>query len=233
MTEISSTLKNAQAWGLPNVLEYFNDHRTTSSHVYPSEWVFLRDRLLEGISILDVGCAQGGFAGIIGEHIKKFAYTGIDSNEDMIRLAKEKFPAQNFAKIEGGDLSSLANAKFNLVLVLGILHLHESWRQTLAEAWKYCADSLIFDLRETHRDTIEDKNISYFKMNFGDEGDTSNSFTLPYNLINATEAEETIYRIFHDAAKIEHYGYRHPLSDSAVSPEKNAITRTWCITRQC
>jgi SAM-dependent methyltransferase len=231
MTDKGSANRNDQAWGLPNVLDYFGDHRITSNHVYPSEWVFLRDRLREGVNILDVGCAQGGFAGIVAEHVKDFDYTGVDINEEMIKLAKERFSSRNFAKIEEGDLSLLADAKFNLVLVLGILHLHESWRQTLAEAWKHCADSLIFDLRETHQDTIEDKDISYFKMNFGDGDDTSAAITLPYNFINAAEAEEAINSIFHDAAKIEHYGYRHPLSESAVSPEHNAITRTWCVTR--
>ena len=227
----NSTFKNADAWGLPNVLNFFQHHRTTTDHIYPSEWIFLRDRLSEGMSILDVGCAQGGFAGIVAEHVKDFSYTGVDINEDMIRIAKEKFPAHQFINIQEGDLASLSNTKYDIVLVLGILHLHESWRKTLAEAWRHCSDSLIFDLRETHNPTIEDKGRSYFKMDFGKSGEHHAATILPYNLINGADAEEAINGICREATRIEHYGYRHAMSDSAVTPEKEAITRTWCVTR--
>ncbi len=111
MTRKSSAHQNSQAWGLPNVLNYFNGHRTTSQHVYPSEWIFFRDRLAEGIDILDVGCAQGGFAGIVAEHVKAFSYTGVDINEDMIRIAKDKFPAHQFINIKEGDLAPLEEAR--------------------------------------------------------------------------------------------------------------------------
>jgi len=230
MTEGSSSQRNAEAWGLPNVLDYFQNHRTTSEHVYPSEWIFLRDRLKEGMSILDIGCAQGGFAGIAGEHLKEFFYTGVDINEDMVGIARDRFPRHEFLCIEEGNLSALGDVKFDLVLILGILHLHEAWRDTLEAGWRVCSGSLIFDLREYYGATIEDKSRSSFEMNFGAGGDDA-SVSLPYNLINAAEAEETISDICDNVSRIEHYGYRHAVSESARTPEKDVITRTWCVAR--
>ena len=81
---------NAAAWGLPGVLDFFSRHRTTSEDVYPSEWLFLKDRLRDGMSVLDVGCAQGGFASVLDEHLGDFSYTGLDINSEMIALARER-----------------------------------------------------------------------------------------------------------------------------------------------
>ena len=45
---------NAESWNQPNVVSFFDNHRTTKSDVYPSEWFFLKDRLQENMSILDI-----------------------------------------------------------------------------------------------------------------------------------------------------------------------------------
>ena len=140
---------NASAWGLPNVLRFFDQARTTSADVYPSEMHFLENCLQEGISVLDVGCAQGGFATVLSEHLADFSYTGVDISETMIDVAAEKHPTHQFYCCPEGDLSVLSNRQFDLVLVLGILHLHEAWRQTLAAAWAHTKNAIIFDLRLT------------------------------------------------------------------------------------
>ncbi len=87
---------NAESWNQPNVVSFFDSHRTTTSDVYPSEWFFLKDQLQEGMSILDIGCAQGGFAGIIGEQLSKFSYTGVDISKAMITKASAKYPQHIF-----------------------------------------------------------------------------------------------------------------------------------------
>tara|TARA_B100001245_G_C22610760_1_gene301844 strand:+ start:423 stop:608 length:186 start_codon:yes stop_codon:yes gene_type:complete len=45
---------NAESWNQPNVVSFFDNHRTTKSDVYPSEWFFLKDQLQEDMSILAV-----------------------------------------------------------------------------------------------------------------------------------------------------------------------------------
>lgn len=224
---------NADAWGLPGVLKYFETERTTTDHVYPSEWFFLKDKLREGLSVLDIGCAQGGFASVLGEHLNDFSYTGLDINSEMIENARGKHPDATFHIMNEGDFSVLGDRRFDLVLVLGILHLHETWRQTIEAAWRHTGGGLIFDLREISGPSIEDKQRSFFRMNFGGGGDDHNEATLPYNLINSAEALETVERIGAEAEVIKNYGYIHGVSGSAQCPVDSAMFNTWCLDRTC
>jgi SAM-dependent methyltransferase len=180
---------NAALWSRPFVVDYYESHRRTSGDVYSSEWIFLKDHLREGISILDVGCAHGGFAGIIAEHIRDFNYTGTDISETMIAKARARFPQHRFSAVRPGSESLPASESFDLVLCLGILHLHATWRDTICNAWKHTGKTLILDLRLTGNKTIEDKTISNFIMDPAMDRDQSVSGEcLPYNIINIAQA---------------------------------------------
>jgi SAM-dependent methyltransferase len=90
---------NAAAWGIPNVLDFFRTARSSCQQVYRSEWFFLRPALIEGLSVLDVGCAQGGFVSVLSEHLQDFTYTGLDINGEMIAKARERHPDSRFIEI--------------------------------------------------------------------------------------------------------------------------------------
>lgn len=222
---------NAEAWGLPRVLDFFEARRATTDEVYPSEWFFLRDRLRDGMTVLDVGCAQGGFARVLGEHLGAFSYTGVDINADMVARARAKHPGHAFHHVAEGDLAVLGERRFDLVIVLGILHLHEAWRDTLAAAWRHTGGCLVFDLRETHLPTIEDKARSYFRMDFHGGGPEHAETTLPYNVVNAGEALAVVTETCRGAARISHYGYLHAVSPAAVCPLDEVMANTYCVER--
>lgn len=207
----------AQSWSQPGVLGFFERERQTTDQVYPSEWFFLKDLLKEGIRVLDIGCAQGGFAQVLAEHLEDFSYTGVDISAEMIDKAKARYPTHRFLVTPEGDLSALGTERFDLVLVLGILHLHESWRETLASAWNHTGGALLFDLRETEGPTLEDKSVSWFGMDFS--GDAEKAETrLPYIVLNAGQALSEAVRLTEGAAKLARYGYRHPPSSAARTP---------------
>lgn len=222
---------NAAAWGLPRVLDFFETRRATTEEVYPSEWFFLKDRFMEGTSVLDIGCAQGGFVSVLQEHLASFSYTGVDINADMIARARDKHSGHAFHHVPEGDYAVLGNTRFDLVLVLGILHLHETWRDTIAAAWKHTGECLILDLRETDGPSIEDKSVSYMKMDFHGGGKDHSETTLPYNVINAGKALGTVTGLCQGAARISHYGYLHPVSSAAVCPVDRVTATTYCIER--
>lgn len=226
-------MSNAEAWGLPSVLDFFDTARATTGQVYPSEWFFLKDRLREGMSVLDVGCAQGGFATVLGENLTTFRYTGIDISADMVERARARHPRHTFHQIgENTDWTALGEETFDLVLVLGILHLHEGWRDTIRRAWARTRACLLLDLREHEGATVEDKAKSYFRMDFGDHPDAQHQQTrLPYVLVNSAEALATVRTSTPDARRISHFGYLHPVSGSAVTPVSEAMANVWCIDR--
>lgn len=220
----------AASWSQPGVIEFFARERGTTSDVYPSEWFFLKDRLKEGISVLDIGCAQGGFASVLGEHLKDYSYTGVDISPEMIEKAQERHPRQRFFCCPEGDLAVLGDQRFDLVLVLGILHLHETWRNTLSTAWKHAKEALLFDLRETEGVSLEDKALSWFGMDFS--GDAEKPETrLPYIVLNAGEALKEAVRLTEGARHLSRYGYRHPPSKAARTPLAMIMTSAYLAQR--
>jgi SAM-dependent methyltransferase len=223
--------ENANSWGLSGVIDYFQDNRRTTDHVYPSEWFFLKDCLTEGVSVLDVGCAQGGFAGVIGENVSSFTYTGLDINGTMIDIARDRYPDHMFYHVAEGDYSVLGNGTFDLVLVLGILHLHETWRDTMALGWRHTKGDLIFDLREGAGPSVEDKSVSYFKMDFGVQDQEHEARTLPYIIVNASEALETVTAICENAGRLQRYGYTQSPSPSAVTPVSTVMAEVYKVSR--
>ncbi len=231
LAEAGPQSSNAGAWGTAGIMKYLSENRTTTKHVYESEWHFLKGLMKEEMSILYVGCAQGGFVNIFREHLDSFSYTGIDINEDMIRQARDQYPAQTFHHAWEGDFSAVAGQRYDLVLVLGILHLHETWRETLAAAWQCTGQDILFDLRETKQETLQDKKLSYFRPPVYDGTDVSDAPTLPYSVINESEANSIILDICGAAAKTDKYGYTHPVSAFASCPYEKVIMRTWKVSR--
>ncbi|MES2218874.1 MAG: class I SAM-dependent methyltransferase [Pseudomonadota bacterium] len=222
---------NANAWGHESILNFFDKKRLTTQHIYPSEWFFLKDKIKDDISLLDIGCAKGGMANVLAENLANFNYVGVDINEQMIDAAKQRYPQHIFYQITEEDYSVLQGKQYDLVLCLGILHLHESWRNTIKEAWRHTRKCLILDLRETHLASIEDKKQAYFKMDFDNISNPTSNYILPYNIINTAEALRTIHEVCEDAAHIAHYGYTQALSGLAVSPIKKIMANVYCIER--
>lgn len=222
---------NAAAWSLPRVLDFFATHRSGTADVYASERFFIEPRLKPGIRVLDVGCAQGGFASVLTEHLKDFEYTGVDISADMIDAARVRHPQHSFHQVLEGRLGPAEGQKFDLVLVLGILHLHEKWRDTLAAAWRATAGSLIFDLRETDSPTIDDKARSYMRMDFHG-GDARHAATrVPYIVLNAGEALGAARTLCADAQRLSRYGYLHPVTASATTPVAEVMASVYCAER--
>lgn len=222
---------NANAWGHESILSFFEKNRLTKNDIYPSEWFFLDKKIVNGINILDIGCAKGGMANILSECVQDFSYVGVDINAHMIESAKKKYPQHLFYQINEDDYSILGDTQYDLVICLGILHLHESWRHTIKVAWQHTQGSLILDLRETYHASIENKALAYFKMDFTNTNSITPNYFLPYNIINSTESLRTIHEICSDASKISYYGYTQAVSELAVSPIKKLMATVYCIER--
>lgn len=222
---------NASAWSLPGVLRFFEDHRTTSRDVYRSEWFFIKDRLRDGMTVLDIGCAQGGFAAILAEHVKDLQYTGVDISAAMVEAARARFPQHRFLTVPEGNYAALGQARYDLVLVLGILHLHETWRETISTAWRHTGGSLILDLRETDEQTVEDKSLSYMRMDFNRDDDTHREARVPYNVINSHDAQEIVRSLCPGARAVNLYGYETDVAASAVVPRRPVKAMAYCVER--
>lgn len=105
--------------------KYGNDPR--ASDASKQESLDIRYRALAGVcnldgkSILDVGCAQGGFGAFLHEKFSPKEYLGVDISKRMIDEAKKLHPSLNFENINVLDLPD-AN-KFDVVFAEGIFYL--------------------------------------------------------------------------------------------------------------
>jgi tRNA (uracil-5-)-methyltransferase TRM9 len=81
------------------------------------------------ISVLDVGCGNGRFAGFLEKHLAfPFQYVGIDSSEALLAHAHDKHAAAAHVAfemcevLEPQSLPPIARSSFDLICVFGVLH---------------------------------------------------------------------------------------------------------------
>lgn len=219
----------AATWNEAGWVSFYENKRDTTSQVYPSEWFFLESLLVEGMSVLDVGCAVGGFASILAQHLRQFTYTGVDISAEMIERARKKHRSHQFHVVDEADLAVLADNTYDVVIALGVLHVTRKWRELVGLAWARTKQSLLIDLRESVAETIEDEKLSYFRV--GHLLETGSTARLPYNIINTSDALAAVIERCRGAANLQHYGYLAPPSASAVTPVPNLVMNTYRIDK--
>lgn len=224
---------STDSWSRPNVVDFFSKERQTAADLYPSEAQMLASEFKENLSILDIGCAQGGFAQIFSQKLKQFSYTGVDQSRAMIEKAKSHYPQHKFVQGDFCDMKELSGFSFDLVICFGVLHLTFDWQKILTAAWASTKGKFIFDLRESGQPTVANKNISYFKMNWNTETQIDNvSERLPYIVVNSSAAMAAIEESCPSAKQVEQYGYFHEPRGSAVTPFKKVITKCYKLTKE-
>lgn len=86
------SLKSSKnSWGYYNVTHFYLKNRNKVSDLYDSEKILLKKIKTKINSVLDFGCAAGGFNSIFNKIFKGVHYTGIDFDKEMIKLSKKKY----------------------------------------------------------------------------------------------------------------------------------------------
>ncbi len=107
----------------------------------------------QGKNILDFGCGKGDFYGFIKDKGISVTYCGIDINENLIGLAKEKYPEAEFLTmdIEETDFER----KFDIIFVCGVFNLRiagieKSMKNVLKKLFSLCSESLHLNFLTYH-----------------------------------------------------------------------------------
>jgi ubiquinone/menaquinone biosynthesis C-methylase UbiE len=90
--------------------------------------------------MLEIGCGSGYGAKLLSE-LKPKSYVGIDLMPEQIELAKmlaekNKLEGYDFRLGDASDLSTIANASIDTVVIFGVIHHIENWRKVIAECWR-------------------------------------------------------------------------------------------------
>lgn len=108
---------------------------------------------IAGSKILDFGCGKGDFYKYLKDIGVKVEYSGIDINEKLILLAREKHPGVDFRvlDIEKDELDE----KFDYIFMCGVFNLKvqgidEAIKQTLIKLFRHCRTGLAFNALSAH-----------------------------------------------------------------------------------
>ncbi len=131
----------------PELVEFYSGHRNRPEDLYPSERRFLPWLAKQTTSLLDVGCAAGGFYAIWNHYQPGIRYTGVDVSRSLIAAARSLYPQAEF---EAGNCVAglpLPNRHAQVVQALGWLHWEPGYKLALCELWRLCDRYLFFDVR--------------------------------------------------------------------------------------
>ncbi len=205
----------AKSWSSENAVNYYVSHRYSVDDLYKSEKFFLEDAVKTGESLLDVGCAAGGFSKIVRTYNKDLKYTGVDISQKMIDEAEKRFPNDNFSFCNGMELDFPDNS-FDIVVSFGVLHMTENWQVLLSEAWRVCRDSFILDLRVVNGNGVCSADTSYQRLEFDGEWDGVSK--APYVVVGLDEITDLVINLKPGIQSLSTYGYWHTVSGMTVSP---------------
>lgn len=103
--------------------------------------------------LLDVGCGRGDLLSYIKKKkYKKIIYTGLDLNNNLIKIAKKKHKNKNFIF---GDFINKRIKNYDVIFVSGLLNLkvknHSSWLRKIIKRGIFKSNKLfIFNILSTY-----------------------------------------------------------------------------------
>jgi len=98
-----------------------------------------------GKKILDFGCGKGDLYEFIKERDISINYCGIDVNENLIKLAKSKYPETEFIAVDLEE--SEFERVFDVIFICGVFNLRiagieESMKNVLKKLFRLCKEAL-------------------------------------------------------------------------------------------
>jgi len=96
-----------------------DDFSKTRSAIWPETEVLFDEYLVPGEKVLDLGCGNGRYFEYLKE--KKVNYFGVDNSEELIKIAKNKYPEANFQTADALNLPFPENF-FDKVYSIATLH---------------------------------------------------------------------------------------------------------------
>lgn len=92
-------------------------------------------RARQGLSILDGGCGQGFFAGVVKDTFSAPAYTGLDLSEKAVAFLRQQHPDFTWVCCDLADQNLTLSGPYDLVQSIEVLHLiidDDNQRQAIA-----------------------------------------------------------------------------------------------------
>ena len=143
---------------------------------------------------------------------------------------KKKYEDKLFLHYNGCNYINKIKNKYDVVIVFGILHLNKDWKDILINAYKISKKFLIFDLRETHLNTIQSIKKSYMDMSFSSKNSIYKKNKLPYNIVNLSETRKFMEKYFKNN-QIYCFSKKNTMTKAASLKNKTLLMNTYCVIK--
>jgi SAM-dependent methyltransferase len=108
---------------------------------------------LNNSTVLDYGCGTGDFYRFLKRRGISVRYTGVDINENFIKLAKSKFPECTFKVMSADD--DVLEGFYDYIFICGVFNLQvpgvdDDLRSALVTLFKHCNKGLALNALSSH-----------------------------------------------------------------------------------
>jgi SAM-dependent methyltransferase len=131
----------------PDLVAFYAQHRNRPEDLYPSERRFLPWLAKQSASVLDTGCAAGGFSNIWRHFQPDINYIGVDVSASLVEVAATLHPDLVFHQGNCAEGLQFPNRYAEVVAALGWLHWELRYRAAIKELWRLTDRFLFFDVR--------------------------------------------------------------------------------------
>jgi len=207
-------LAQQKAWNSTESLEFYRRHRQTPDDLYPSERFFLPDVVARVSSMIDVGCAAGGFSAVVKRFNPGIRYVGVDVERNFVAAAKADHPESEFALGDGIHFETPPGT-FELAHSSGVLHVNLRYREMIEAMWVQTSRFLLCDLRLT-RGRPE---VGQMVSPFGER----EPVRLPYIVLGIDEAIDLFTSLTPTPMRLQVKGYRHSVNATATLADRDVI----------
>jgi SAM-dependent methyltransferase len=207
-------LEQQRAWSSKESLEFYRRHRQTPDDLYPSERFFLPAVVPQVASMVDVGCAAGGFSAVVKSFNPRIRYVGVDVERNFVAAAKADHPDSEFVLGDGIHFDTPPGT-FELAHSSGVLHVNLRYREMIDAMWAQTSRFLLCDLRLT-RFTPE---VGRMISPFGER----EAVSLPYIVLAVQDAIDLFTSLKPAPVRLQVKGYRHSANATATLANPDVI----------
>jgi SAM-dependent methyltransferase len=220
------TTTKSNTWeNYPELVHFYTTHRCAPKDLYPSERRFLPWLADNVASVLDVGCAAGGFENIWKYYNSKIDYTGVDLSSILIEAAKELHPNSKFIRADPVVGIPLNDSGHDLVQALGWLFWEPKYKKALSELWRLTNRWLFLDIRLV--DSPANAQTGEQHMEFGVDWDGET--TTPYLTVAWPEFAKILLEL--KPASVFGFGYMGKPADNVVGVTNDVCFAVFAIER--
>ena len=196
--------KQSAGWSAEDTVQFYAENRQTYDELYDSERYFLTEEFIQQMSsVLDIGCAAGGFYNVFKMLNPDIQYVGIDVSQELLKIAKSKFPGKVNPLFVwyNGEEEFPVEEKFDLVFSSGIMHLIDNWKELFRKMVDRARKNLLVDFRVAFDKT---RRGTYF---FDFDGDGIYHHQTSYHVVNLNELFD-FFSSFSNISEVALFGYK-------------------------